>query len=310
MSIYVVLRVLISLTLLLELNGKLSEAEVIEPILIQPTNGSSLDSACSLPQNARELLHRRIESSVYRSVELLTGCGVGEWHRVVNLDMTDESQSCPSPWIEFNRDGTRGCERALSIHILGGTAGGCESVIFPTNRQYNRVCGRATGYQIGGTAGFGYTSDGSDINNVYLYGLSITHGMPRTHIWSFAVGITEGARYAGYRDWECPCNDSSTTAAQVPTFVGTNYFCESGNPTTERAYVSNMLYSSDPVWDGRQCQHEGQCCKDNISPPWFSVLLPNPTSDDVEARLCVPPYIGITGCIEEVVLQKLEIFIQ
>ena len=93
---------------------------------------------------------------------------------------------------------------------------------------------------------------------------------------------------------------NSDTVA-VPTFVGCNYFCESGNPTT--TWVGSNLYGDDP---GMQCETEGKCCcgtELKNPPPWFSVDLPSPTTD-IEARLCY----NSPG--EGMILQRLEVYIQ
>ena len=63
------------------------------------------------------------------------------------------------------------------------------------------------------------------------------------------------------------------------------------------------LYSSDALWDGEQC--EGECCSNGRSPPWFSVELPNPTTDDIEVRICIPQ-----ANYDDVVIELLEIYIQ
>ena len=41
------------------------------------------------------------------------------------------------------------------------------------------------------------------------------------------------------------------------------------------------------------------------SPPWFSVELPNPTTDDIEVRLCVPQ-----PTYDDVAIQLLELYVQ
>ena len=53
---------------------------------------------------------------------------------------------------------------------------------------------------------------------------------------------------------------------QVQPFVGSNYFCESGNPDSS---ISLKLYTSDPLWDGQGCgAQEGICCS-VPGLPWF-----------------------------------------
>ena len=44
-----------------------------------------------------------------------------------------------------------------------------------------------------------------------------------------------------------------------------------------------ILYTSDPLWDGAGCESEGSCCS---TAPWFTVDLVNPTTDDIEVRIC------------------------
>ena len=45
-------------------------------------------------------------------------------------------------------------------------------------------------------------------------------------------------------------------------------------------FERRKLYSSDPLWDGHQC--EGTCCTGTKSPSWFSVQLPALTTDIIE----------------------------
>ena len=67
-----------------------------------------------------------------------------------------------------------------------------------------------------------------------------------------------------------------------------------------------VVFKDDPVWDGEQC--EGECCSNGKYSPWFSATLPNPTSDDIEVRIC-----GDEGTHNEdtlIQLPVLEIYIQ
>ena len=223
-----------------------------------------------------------------------TYCGEGQWHQVANLNMSNSSQQCPSAWREYNSNGVRGCGRPVS------SSGDCPGISFTTGRQYNKVCGRAIGYQIGAAEAF-YHSDES-IDSYYMYGLSITYGtLPRNHIWTLAAGISEGG-YSSTISYNCPCADPNNAGNGVlPSFVGNNYYCESGNPST--SYTDDFFYTSDPLWDGEQC--EGECCSNGKSPPWFSVELPNPTTDAIEVRIC-----GAHGVNGDVAVQVLDIYIQ
>lgn len=296
---------LLSLTVLLS-DNQIEAAEIagiFNPVIL-PKDSPGTDTC---PNQARiEAARQGISNSVGSLLRtyirqtyeeyLIPECGSGQWRPVAYLDMTDPSQLCPSAWMEFNSGGVRACERISNVE------GGCEGTIYPTNRSYTRICGRATGYQIGGSAAFGWTTV-QTIDSYYLYGLSLTYGTPRTHIWTFATGLSEGDHTQA--TWHCPCTDpGNPNNVQLPSFIGNNYFCESGNPSN--TWIANNLYSEDPLWDGEQCGNEGTCCSNENSPPWFRVVLPSPTTDDIEARLCIPP----NSAGEEVILQKLEIYIQ
>ena len=287
--------------LLVLLHGQ-TEAAEISPLTLTGA-GNDNDNVCppqaSLEQarvNISTVVRGLVKNFIRETYDIIQECGSGEWHTVVNLDMTDPSQQCPSAWMEYSSGGVRACERIQNV------GGGCEGTIFTMDRSYSKICGRATGYQVGGSAAFGWTTQ-QTVDSYYLYGLSLTRGSPRQHIWTFATGITEGDHSRA--DWHCPCADPTNPSnEEVPSFVGDNYFCESGNPTN--TYIANNLYSEDPLWDGEQCENEGVCCSNQNSPPWFRVTLPSPTTDDIEARLCIPP----NSAGEEVLLQKLEIYVQ
>ena len=102
-----------------------------------------------------------------------------------------------------------------------------------------------------------------------------------TMFWSYVAGLSEGLSCI---QCNCPCADPSNPSnVVIPSFLGDNQYCESGNPTN--TYILDHLYSTDPLWDGEQC--EGECCSNGESPPWFSVELPNPTTDDNILLRCV-----------------------
>ena len=229
-----------------------------------------------------------------RDVVYNLNCGSGEWHRVAHLNMSNSSQQCPSAWREYNNGTVRGCRRPETM------SGTCPATFYTTRHQYSRVCGRAIGYQIGTTNAFGYHATGQIIDSYYVYGVSVTYGVPRRHIWTLASGLSQGSFIS--QGWDCPCIDPSNSGnVPPPSFVGDNYYCESGNPTSMDNIT--LFYPTDPLWDGQQC--EGQCCSNGKSPPWFSVDLPNPTTDDIEVRICVPE-----RSVDDIVLQLLELYVQ
>ena len=100
--------------------------------------------------------------------------------------------------------------------------------------------------------------------------------------------------------FSCPC--SSNPGASPPSFHNDDWYCESGNPTLQ---VPIMAYSSDPLWDGVNC--EGTCCSEGKSPPWFIVELPAPTSDHIEAHICASEH---SDSNEDVFINVFEIYIQ
>ena len=212
-------------------------------------------------------------TSVYCNME---GCdGEGGWTRVAYLNMSDPSQQCPTDFQLYDVNGVRACGRQ---HSLIGT---CHSVTYSTNGiSYSEVCGRVIGYQVGSTDGVVPQELNPTIDSSYVEGVSITHRSPRQHIWTMMAGLRE----VGSSDtlgWECPCNIDITI--NVPSFIGDNYFCESGNPFSS---INYDFLDDDPLWDGEGCGgNEGPCC--NVPGiPWFFKVLNSSTTDDIELRVC------------------------
>ena len=279
--------IIIAVVLQAALLGNGIETVTIDPVVIAGDG----DGGDMCP-NVQEGL-QTIRESVKSVVDVLVkreDCGDGLWIRVAHLNMSDPSQQCPSAWREYNTSGIRACGRPVT------SRGSCPSTTYSTNRQYNKVCGRVIGYQVASPDAFDteHQSDRS-INGFYVDGVSITHGSPRNHIWSYVAGVHENLTNEKF---VCPC--SSQDARQPPSFVGDNYYCESGNPTD-----TDGQFFSDKLWDGEQCENEGTCCTTK-SPPWFSVELTNPTTDDIEIRIC-----GSEGTDnEDTPIELLEVCVQ
>ena len=98
-------------------------------------------------QGVRAAIHNVIVETTPNLVTSLN-CGSGLWYRVAHLNMSNSSQQCPSAWRENSTDGVRTCGRPLS------NSGSCLATLYPTGRQYSRVCGRVIGYQYGSTEAF------------------------------------------------------------------------------------------------------------------------------------------------------------
>ncbi len=223
--------------------------------------------------------------------------GLRRWMRVANLDMTDPNQNCP--------DGFRLVSRTTPPLRTSGRPGpaGCVSTTYPTyGVEYSRVCGRVTGYQDKTPDAFQPYSDnrGLTIDDLYVDGVSLTHGQsPRQHIWTFANALDE---IPSRTNWVCPCTRlGSPYTGAVPSFIGEDYFCETGS----RQAYSFIFYSDDPVWDGQGCGSASTCCQFN-NPPWFCKQLPQPTTDDIELRICANDDISD----EDTPLEIVEIFVQ
>ena len=195
------------------------------------------------------------------------------WMRVANLDMTDPNESCP-PGLQTQNSNLK--------KFCSGHGSGCLSVVFPVHGvTYRKVCGKVIGYQYGFIDAFDpyYNDRHSTIDNLYVDGISLTYGTsPRSHIWTFANANEElvSNRYV------CPCTKTDTPyTGVVPPFIDNDYFCDTGSHLA----VLHQWFTEDPLWDGAGCGETSTCCEFN-SPPWFCKDLPEPTTDDIEMRLC------------------------
>ena len=224
-------------------------------------------------------------------------CGAGLWYPLAHLNMTDPSQQCPSAWRDVTIEGIRVCARPNS------PAGSCPGVLYHASYRYSKVCGRVIGYQFGSPDAF---KNGViyrfTIDEAYIEGVSITHGRnPRKHIWSYAAGASEINQGDSCSQINCPCNGGY----EPPYYVGNNYYCESAHK--DYCWVINRFFPNDPLWDGQQCDNdESTCCTDTNTPPWFSVDLPDSTSDDIEVRICHDQ----DTTDEDTPIQLLELYVQ
>lgn len=191
------------------------------------------------------------------------------WMQVANLNMNDPHQKCPRGFKLITRP-VRLCVKTAKR--------GCSSILFPTHFiQYKRVCGRVVGYQVGSNNAFHrFECDHCGIDDPYVDGISVTYGgHPRKHIWSFAANWVE--KKSGYPA-QCPCAKNSRS--QTPDFVGNDYFCETGK------YREDKIDVQDPLWDGDGCGKDERECCEQPGLPWFCKDLPQPTTDDIEVRVC------------------------
>ena len=263
--------------------------------------GSSCDNIYnSFPETQNKSGYYRIEennkyqwtycslSTITVSGDFMSTCaGVGGgWRRIVNINIS-AGDDCPGEWRKATESGVSFCRVASDDYWT------CSSANFSTNGiSYQRVCGRARGYQKGNTIGF-HRSHGLDES--YASGLSITYSSnPREHIWTYASGRGERDDSA----FNCPCS-LSNYVNPPSSFVGNNYYCESAP-----WYFSLHLYFfNDTLWDGAECVD--RCCN-NTTQPWFYRQLNQTTQDDIEARICA----GDSFLYGATLIDQLELYIQ
>ena len=214
---------------------------------------------------------------VYCNMGTLCGSD-GSWTRVAYLDMSDTTQQCPDAWRLYERDGVRACGRPQT------SGGSCPSVEFTALDSYTEVCGRVIGYQYGYAGGinpYGHEST-YGLDQAYVDGISLTRGSPRQHIWTFITAHNEVSDYVSNNQHSCPCVFPDSVTALLPSFLGDDWFCESGSSGTT---AGGVFYNSDPLWDGEQCGQHEPCC-DTTGQPWFHKTLDSPSSDYLELRVC------------------------
>ena len=279
--------------------GAINDILLLVEDLVMLHNDSSSSPFSPIPTSCQEIRNKQPNSPsgvyllatatngtqyAYCNMEELCGSG-GGWTRLAYLDMSDATVNCPSGFRLYQSGGVRACGRPVT------SSGSCVSVQFPSNGiSYSQVCGRVVGYQYGSTDAV--TDDSAshdDINSYYVEGVSITRGSHRQHIWTLIAGLNEASNYKNYN--KCPCSQVSTQTVQ--SFIGNDYFCESGNPAADGTWQV-ILYTSDPLWDGRGCGSlESNCC---TAPglPWFNKVLNTTTTDYLEMRVC-----GDSGTADE-----------
>ena len=147
------------------------------------------------------------------------------------------------------------------------------------------MCGRVVRYRFGSTDAVdtGFGSNHNNLNADYVDGVSITRGSPHQHVWTLMAAHSESINHT--RPFLlCPCNNGSTI--EVQSFIGNNYFCEAGN-IFNNALSPRVLYSSDPLWDGKNCCSAEELCCTVPGLPWFHRDYGNTTTTDyLELRVC------------------------
>ena len=227
----------------------------------------------------------------------------GPWTRLVHLNMTDGYSKCPEEFKLYEANETRACGRPLT------STGGCVGVKFPVTsyNEYSHICGRVKGYQFGSPDANDVMHGAAEFNNIdsyYVDGISITRGYPRQHIWTLMAGLNELAVPIPDGNPFCPCADVNFTQPATQSFVGSDYYCESGFPGLSD--WDPIPYFLDPLWDGQDCNGEQQCCSSDLNLPWFHKVLLSPTTDYIEFRVCADQ--GTDN--EDVLFAEYEIYVK
>ena len=230
--------------------------------------------------------------TVYCDMEGINCDEEGGWTRVAYLNMTEPGTTCPSGLTQ------RGYSN-INHDVCGRPSDpGCDSTTFSTyGLNYTKVCGQIRGYQFAIPDAFHLGSKG--IDSYYVEGVSITYGSnPRQHIWTYAGGFYE----TRLDSRGCPCN-SGSAALPPPSFVGNDYYCESGLNAPPYPLI---LYPFDPLWDGQNCNGPESTCCTNPNMPWFLKTLNEVTTHNIELRVCCShglPY-------EDTPLDIIEIYVK
>ena len=172
--------------------------------------------------------------------EMERSCGgiTGGWTRVVKLDMANSSHQCPGDLRQRTDSNIRTC-------VNSAHSPGCSSTTFDVEHgQYSMICGRVIAFQFGTTDAFG-GNRGHSIDSNYVDGVSLTHGSPRSHIWTFAAALDEQAHYYTNASSYCPCINSAEVVRHVltPAFVMTTFVILVVSIFTRSAYsIVKILY--------------------------------------------------------------------
>ena len=273
--------------------------------ITEPTNPTIISSTTDPPTTEPVTPTTKTATTITQTTEPATTitpttlpsemCGGPGWRRVAFINMNDPNQNCPQG-LSLTDYSIRSCGRTHTGTQL------CSSVTFPVDGpQYSQVCGRAIAYRYGvNYAFYGYHIRGQTIDQgYYVDGLSLTHGSPRTHIWTFASGLFNGTSGDSHLSFRCPCDLGNTYSS--PPFVGNDYFCDSV-ATESNSGSPYRFYPDNALWDG---QNHLNLCYGLNNPPWFNKTLPVPTTDDIELRMCFTE----ASSISDIGVEQLELYV-
>ncbi len=280
----------------------------VTPTVVTPVTSNGI---CYSKEEYNNITKTIIQKSkdLLEGVHSNIGCSEndGSWKQIVFLNMSDSSHSCPDSWSTFNLP-IRGCGRKYTSASSEDAGASCNSAFYSSNGTYfSQICGRINGYQFGNPNAFNSSINGSiGLESWYIDGLSLTHGAPgtRQHVWSFVNAWYDVDVMPSHEKYACPCmySNISQWPHSVPSFVGTNYFCDAGN----RHEIFTAFLTQDLLWDGAGCGGNGTTCCDYNEPPWFFRRLDVATSDDLEVRICADQYTTN----ENTIITHMELYVK
>ena len=94
------------------------------------------------------------------------------------------------------------------------------------------------------------------------------------------------------------CSYKILTSPQPPTFIGNDYFCDTGS-------THHYHYGDDPLWDGAGCGPTDTCCSLN-NPPWFYKHTSTTMSNNIEMRICSDQEVNN----EDTPIETIELYIK
>ena len=161
--------------------------------------------------------------------------------------------------------------------------------------QHNmaKVCGKNRGFKTGTVDNFAAHGRGSNtpLRGNYADGVSLTYGHLNYHIWTFAAASSR------FGIVTCSCHNENPEGTTPPSYVRNDYFCD----TDYRGESSRRV----ALWEMNSWTDINKCCSFN-SPPWFYRQLQQPTTDDIEMRVCRDQ----ERIDEDIQIQVTEIYVQ
>ncbi len=263
----------------------------IFPVSAAFTNDKSCNSLGlnKTKMEIEEVLNNQVDPYLTQRYGKPRNCGGPGWTEVLDVDMSNDSMECPTGFTLFSSP-VRSCGRPGSVNSVTAS--------FTVKHSYTNICGTIVGIQKGSTDGFGPTFYDSRPMH-YVDGIIIWHGSSYSqgHIWTFAAAPRQ---LATNMRLGCPCSYEQWNFNK-PTFVGSNYFCDSGNSGN---FSHSTIFLDNPLWDGKGCISNSTCCQFN-EPPVFYRELEQSSGDNLKMTIL----FTTTPDEEDIYLTKMKLYV-